>query len=293
MAGFGSRMLPASKSIPKEMLPIVDRPAIEYVVKEAARAGIKDIVLVTHSSKAAIEDYFDTHFELEQKLVEEGKKQLLAELRDILPSGVSIISVRQQQTQGLGHAIACAAPVVGDEPFAVLLPDVIVDCHGQAEDLGIMVAKFMASAAAQIMVKAVPADLVDRYGIVQLEHKIPALGESAPMVGIVEKPSVEKAPSRLSVVGRYVLPGSIMGILARTRPGADGEIQLTDAIASLMQQHAVEAYSMRGRAFDCGSKTGYLQALFHFAARHPDLGAIAKSMMAAEIRDNAIDDVSG
>jgi len=286
VAGFGSRMLPASKSIPKEMLPIVDRPAIEYVVKEAVRAGIKEIVLVTHSAKTAIEDYFDTQFELEQQLEEKGKTQLLAEVRDILPDGVSVISVRQNQALGLGHAVACAAPVVGSEPFAVLLPDVLVDCGGQAEDLGTMVANFHASGAAQIMVEAVPAHLVDRYGIVALEGSAPGRGECAPMVGIVEKPAVDRAPSRLSVVGRYVLPANIMGILARTPPGAGGEIQLTDAIATLMQQQTVDAYSMRGRTFDCGNKAGYLQAVFHFATRHPELADVAKAMMTAEISEN-------
>ena len=165
VAGFGSRMLPASKSIPKEMLPIVDRPVIEYVVKEAVRAGITEIVLVSHSAKTAIEDYFDTQFELEKQLADKGKDKLLAEVRDILPEGVSVISVRQHRALGLGHAVACAAPVVGDEPFAVLLPDVLVDCEGLDEDLGTMVAKYQTSGAAQIMVEEVPSERVDQYGI--------------------------------------------------------------------------------------------------------------------------------
>lgn len=283
VAGFGSRMLPASKSIPKEMLPIVDRPAIEYVVKEAVRAGIKEIILVTHSAKTAIEDYFDTQFELEEQLEAKGKNTLLAQVRDILPHDVSLISVRQHRALGLGHAVACAAPVVGDAPFAVLLPDVLVDCDGLDEDLGIMVERYQASGAAQIMVEEVPAERVDQYGIVALKGGIPVPGESTPMTAVVEKPAVGEAPSQLSVVGRYVLPGEIMGILAETPRGAGNEIQLTDAIASLMERAPVEAYAMRGRTFDCGNKAGYLQAIFHFAARHPELGEQVREMMAAEL----------
>ncbi|KGD61213.1 UTP-glucose-1-phosphate uridylyltransferase [Alcanivorax jadensis T9] len=276
-------MLPASKSIPKEMLPIVDRPAIEYVVKEAVRAGIKEIILVTHSAKTAIEDYFDTQFELEEQLEAKGKNTLLAQVRDILPHDVSLISVRQHRALGLGHAVACAAPVVGDAPFAVLLPDVLVDCDGLDEDLGIMVERYQASGAAQIMVEEVPAERVDQYGIVALKGGVPVPGESTPMTAVVEKPAVGEAPSQLSVVGRYVLPGEIMGILAETPRGAGNEIQLTDAIASLMERAPVEAYAMRGRTFDCGNKAGYLQAIFHFAARHPELGEQVREMMAAEL----------
>lgn len=279
VAGFGSRMLPASKSIPKEMLPIVDRPAIEYVVKEAVRAGIKEIILVTHSSKSAIENYFDSQFELEHQLEAKGKDKLLAEVRAILPSDVNVIAVRQHQALGLGHAVACAAPVVGREPFAVLLPDVLVDCDGGSEDLRAMVDRFDESAAAQIMVEEIPRERVDQYGIVALEGEAPACGESAPVTGIVEKPPISEAPSRLSVVGRYVLPAEIMTILKETPPGAGGEIQLTDAIDTLLQRATVEAYTMQGKTFDCGSKAGYLQAIFHYAAKHPELGEQARAMM--------------
>lgn len=283
VAGFGSRMLPASKSIPKEMMPIVDRPVIEYVVKEAVRAGIKDIILVSHSAKTAIEDYFDAQFELEHQLEAKGKHALLAEVRDILPDDVNVISVRQHQALGLGHAVACAAPIVGDEPFAVLLPDVLVDCDGEQEDLGVMVEKYLVSGTAQVMVEKVLAERVDQYGIVAFKGEAPAPGGSAPMTAIVEKPAVEDAPSCLSVVGRYVLPAEIMGILAETPPGAGNEIQLTDAIATLMERVSVEAYAMRGRTFDCGNKAGYLQAILHYASRHAELGAQARDMMAAEL----------
>ena len=287
VAGFGSRMLPASKSIPKEMLPIVDRPAIEYVVKEAVRAGIKEIILVSHSAKAAIEDYFDSQFELEQQLEAKGKHALLAEVRDILPEDVSVISVRQHQALGLGHAVACAAPVVGEAPFAVLLPDVLVDCNGQPEDLGAMVEKYHTSGVAQIMVEAVPAERVDQYGIVALQGEAPDPGESALMTRMVEKPPVQDAPSHLAVVGRYVLPGEIMEILAQTGPGAGNEIQLTDAIVTLMAQAPVAAYAMRGKTFDCGNKVGYLQAILHYASRHPQLGEKARELMAAELAESA------
>lgn len=281
VAGFGSRMLPASKAIPKELLPVVDRPALEYVVKEAVRAGIKEIILVTHSAKSAIEDYFDTQYELEQQLEAKGKDKLLAEVRDILPADVSVIAVRQHKALGLGHAVACARPVVGNEPFAVLLPDVLVDCEGGEEDLAAMVRLFDENGAAQIMVEEVPAERVDQYGIVALEGSAPAKGQSAPMTGVVEKPPVNEAPSRLSVVGRYILPAEIMAILAETPPGAGNEIQLTDAIATLMSRQTVEAYSMQGKTFDCGSKAGYLQAVFHYAAKHPELGQAARAMMKA------------
>lgn len=283
VAGFGSRMLPASKAIPKEMLPVVDRPAIEYVVQEAVRAGIKEIILVSHSAKTAIEDYFDTQFELQHQLETKGKDKLLAEVRDILPDDVSVISVRQHRALGLGHAVACAAPVVGDSPFAVLLPDVLVDCDGQNEDLKSMVDRFDASGFPQIMVEEVPENRVDQYGIVALEGAAPARGESAVMRGVVEKPAIGEAPSCLSVVGRYVLPGEIMKILQNTPPGAGNEIQLTDAIATLMENQVVEAYTMRGQTFDCGNKAGYLQAIFHYAAKHPELGEVARSMMAEAV----------
>jgi len=279
VAGFGSRMLPASKSIPKEMLPVVDRPVVEYVVKEAVRAGISEIILVSHCSKTAIEDYFDTHYELEHQLEMKGKDSLLADMRSILPAGVSVISVRQHQALGLGHAVACAAAVVGNEPFAVLLPDVLVDCEGVGEDLAAMVRRYETTGAAQIMVEPVPAERVDQYGIVALEGEAPVPGASTRMVAIVEKPDIHEAPSQLSVVGRYVLPGEVMSMLAVTPPGAGGEVQLTDAIASLLRHAPVEAYAMQGRTFDCGNKLGYLEAVFHYAARHSEMGEKVRAMM--------------
>lgn len=278
VAGLGTRFLPASKSIPKEMVTVVDRPAIEYVVKEAVAAGIEQIVLVTHSSKAAIENYFDRHFELETTLALKKKYDLLAEITEIVPSHVSIVSVRQPQPLGLGHAVLCARDVIGDEDFAVLLPDVLVRQKYAENDLSQMIARFDQTGAAQIMVEAVPDDQVDQYGIVDLDVTL-AEGQSAAIAGIVEKPPVGTAPSNLSVVGRYVLPARIMQLLAETPKGAGNEIQLTDAIATLRLQQVVEAYRMQGQTFDCGSKIGYLKAVLHYAVAHPTLGEDFKKLI--------------
>lgn len=278
VAGLGTRFLPASKSIPKEMVTVVDRPAIEYVVKEAVAAGIEQIILVTHSSKASIENYFDRNFELETTLENKKKIDLLKEITEILPSNVSVISVRQPQPLGLGHAVLCAKSVVGDEDFAVLLPDVLVKENSAENDLARMIQRFNSSKASQIMVEAVPDHLVDQYGIVDVEAS-PEEGESVVMQGIVEKPAVGSAPSNLSVVGRYVLPAKIMQLLEQTPKGAGNEIQLTDAIAALQKIENVEAYRMKGQTFDCGSKIGYLKAVLHYGVEHPKLGDEFKQLI--------------
>jgi len=278
VAGLGTRFLPASKSIPKEMVTVVDRPAIEYVVKEAVAAGIEEIILVTHSSKASIENYFDRNFELETTLENKKKFDLLKEITEILPKHVSVISVRQPQPLGLGHAVLCAKSVVGDEDFVVLLPDVLVKENHAENDLARMIQRFDASKAAQIMVEAVPDHLVDQYGIVDVAHS-PKEGESVVMQGIVEKPAVDKTPSNLSVVGRYVLPAKIMQLLEQTPKGAGNEIQLTDAIAALQKLENVEAYRMMGQTFDCGSKIGYLKAVLHYGVEHPKLSDEFKQLI--------------
>ena len=278
VAGLGTRFLPASKSIPKEMVTVVDRPAIEYVVKEAVAAGIEQIILVTHSSKASIENYFDRNFELETSLEQKKKYDLLAEITQIVPSHVSIVSVRQPQPLGLGHAVLCAKDIVGQENFVVLLPDVLVKASKDENDLSKMIARFNQTHAAQIMVEAVPENMVDQYGIVDV-LTAPVEGESALMRGIVEKPTIGTAPSNLSVVGRYVLPAKIMQLLAETPKGAGNEIQLTDAIASLQLLEQVEAYRMQGQTFDCGSKLGYLKAVLHYGVAHPQLGAEFKALI--------------
>ena len=278
VAGLGTRFLPASKSIPKEMVTVVDRPAIEYVVKEAVAAGIEQIILVTHASKASIENYFDRNFELETRLEQKQKWDLLQEITEILPPHVSVISVRQPQPLGLGHAVLCAKAIIGDDDFAVLLPDVLVKDHEAINDLSLMIQRFDVSKAAQIMVEAVPDHLVDQYGIVDVKHS-PNEGESIVMQGIVEKPALGTAPSNLSVVGRYILPAKIMQLLETTPKGAGGEIQLTDAIAALQQLENVEAYRMQGQTFDCGNKLGYLKAVLHYGVDHPKLGEAFKDLI--------------
>lgn len=278
VAGLGTRFLPASKSIPKEMVTVVDRPAIEYVVREAVEAGIEQIILVTHSSKASIENYFDRNFELETILENKKKFDLLAEITQIVPSYVSVVSVRQPQPLGLGHAVLCAKSVVGQDDFAVLLPDVLVKDDSGQNDLSRMISRYDESQSAQIMVEVVPDHLVDQYGIVDVVQS-PDEGKSIAMQGIVEKPAVGSAPSNLSVVGRYVLPAKIMQLLEKTPKGAGNEIQLTDAIAMLQQTDVVEAYRMQGQTFDCGSKLGYLKAVLHYGIQHPKLGNDFKQLI--------------
>lgn len=283
VAGLGTRFLPASKSIPKEMVTVVDRPAIEYVVREAVEAGIEQIILVTHSSKSSIENYFDRNFELETTLAQKNKTDLLKEITEILPAHVSVVSVRQPQPLGLGHAVLCAKSIIGDDDFAVLLPDVLVKAKSNQNDLACMIQRYEAVQAAQIMVEAVPDHMVDQYGIVDVASS-PAEGESIVMQGIVEKPVVGAAPSNLSVVGRYILPAKIMQLLEQTPKGAGNEIQLTDAIAMLQRTDSVEAYRMKGETFDCGSKLGYLKAVLHYGIAHPNLGHDFKQLI-AELSD--------
>ncbi|WP_151828321.1 UTP--glucose-1-phosphate uridylyltransferase GalU [Acinetobacter oleivorans] len=278
VAGLGTRFLPASKSIPKEMVTVVDRPAIEYVVREAVEAGIEQIILVTHSSKASIENYFDRNFELETTLEQKKKFDLLEEITQIIPSHVSVISIRQPQPLGLGHAVLCAKSIVGQDDFAVLLPDVLVQDNSGKNDLSRMISRYESSQAAQIMVEAVPDHLVDQYGIVDVKQS-PNEGESIAMQGIIEKPAIGSAPSNLSVVGRYILPAKIMQLLENTPKGAGNEIQLTDAIAMLQETDTVEAYRMQGQTFDCGSKLGYLKAVLHYGVAHPKLGLEFKQLI--------------
>ncbi len=275
VAGLGTRFLPASKAIPKEMLTLVDKPVIQLVVEEAVAAGITKIVLVTHSAKKAIEDHFDTNYELETQLEQRGKHELLAQARNILPPEVSLVSVRQGQALGLGHAILCAQAAVGNEPFAVLLPDVLVDNYGQeTSDLAQMNAQFTAQQQAQILVDAVPQERLDQYGLVKLSQgKELAAGHSQTIAGLVEKPPLDQAPSNLAIVGRYVLPASIFDYLKNTKPGAGNEIQLTDALDALLQKEGAQAYRMQGQTYDCGNKLGYLQASLVYGLRHPEVGA--------------------
>lgn len=275
VAGLGTRMLPATKALPKEMLPVMDKPLIQYVVKEAIAAGIKEIVLVTHASKNSVENHFDTSFELEAHLERRVKRQLLAEVQSICPADVAIISVRQAQAKGLGHAILCAKTIVGNAPFAVLLPDVIVDdasCNLTKDNLAQMVALYDETEVGQIMVEGVPHEQVNQYGIADIGGQELKPGQSLPLTQLVEKPDVDDAPSNLGVVGRYVLPAEIWTYLAKTPAGVADEIQLTDAIAMLMENQTVNAYYMQGKSHDCGNKLGYMQANVEHALRHKDIG---------------------
>ena len=275
VAGLGTRMLPATKAIPKEMLPIVDKPMIQYIVNECIAAGITEIVLVTHSSKNAIENHFDTSYELESTLEKRVKRSLLDEVRSICPQHVTIMHVRQGVAKGLGHAVLCAKPLVGNEPFAVILPDVLIDdveCDLETENIAEMLRLFDENGESQIMVEPVPMDQVSNYGVADVNgHKL-SVGAYAPMVQVVEKPPVDEAPSNMAVVGRYVLSAAIWDLLEQTPAGAGDEIQLTDAIAMLMAKETVNAFHMTGKSHDCGSKLGYMIANVEYAMRHPELG---------------------
>lgn len=276
VAGLGTRMLPATKAIPKEMLPVVDKPLIQYVVNECIAAGITEIVLVTHSSKNAIENHFDKSFELEATLEKRVKRQLLEEVQNICPRDVTVMHVRQGEAKGLGHAVLCAKPLVGDNPFAVVLPDVLIDdadSNLRKDNLAEMIRLFESDGANQVMVEAVPQERVGSYGVVDLGGDPLAVGHSAPMRAIVEKPEPSEAPSNLAVVGRYVFSPEIWDLLEFTPPGAGGEIQLTDTIGALMKLEPVNAYYMKGRSHDCGSKLGYMMANIEYGLRHPQLGS--------------------
>jgi len=276
VAGLGTRMLPATKAIPKEMLPIVDKPLIQYIVNECVAAGITEIVLVTHSSKNAIENHFDKSFELETTLENRVKRQILEEIQSICPKGVTIMHVRQGEAKGLGHAVLKARPIIGNEPFVVVLPDVILDdstADLKTENLAAMLKRFDESGASQIMVEPVPMELVSNYGVADCKGHALEPGESKVMTAVVEKPPVDEAPSNLAVVGRYVLSAQIWDLLEFTPPGAGDEIQLTDAIASLMKVETVEAFHMTGKSHDCGSKLGYMNAFVEYGLRDANLGA--------------------
>ena len=275
VAGLGTRMLPATKAIPKEMLPLVDKPLIQYIVNECVAAGVKEIVLVTHASKNAIENHFDTSYELESTLEKRVKRQLLEEVQSICPKDVTIMHVRQGEAKGLGHAVLCAKPCIGNHPFAVVLPDVILDeytANQKTENLAAMIARYKATLASQIMVAPVPESDVNKYGIADCNGVDIAPGEAAKIKAMIEKPSVDEAPSNLAVVGRYVLSEKIWELLAKTPAGAGDEIQLTDAIDMLIESDTVEAFNMTGKSHDCGDKLGYMTAFVEYGLRNEKLG---------------------
>lgn len=284
VAGLGTRMLPATKAIPKEMLTLVDKPLIQYIVNECIAAGMKEIILVTHSSKNAIENHFDTSFELETMLEKRVKRQLLDEVRSICPKDVTIMHVRQGNAKGLGHAVLCGRPLVGNEPFAVVLPDVLLadfSADQKTENLAAMIKRFKETQISQIMVAPVPKETVSSYGIVDCSGVELNAGESAKIKSIVEKPAVDEAPSNLSVVGRYVFSADIWDLLERTPVGVGDEIQLTDAIDLLIEKETVEAFHMTGESFDCGDKIGYMQAFVEYGVHHPVLAKKFKDYLKA------------
>jgi UTP--glucose-1-phosphate uridylyltransferase len=272
VAGRGTRFLPATKASPKEMLPIVDKPLIQYAVEEALAAGARRLVFITGSSKRAIEDHFDTDGELESLLLKQGKSDLLNTLRSVLPSYASCIYIRQPAPLGLGHAVLCAKPAVGDAPFFVHLADDLIDAEEPC--LKQMADRF--DNGSIVAVQTVPHNQTDKYGIVKTGSKNADLLR---VEQIVEKPKPEKAPSNLAVVGRYLLTPRVFTHLERIGEGAGGEIQLTDGIARLMNDEVVYAYKFAGKRFDCGSKLGYLQANVEYALAHPELATSFKSYL--------------
>jgi UTP--glucose-1-phosphate uridylyltransferase len=267
VAGLGTRFLPATKANPKEMLPVVDKPLIQYAVEEAVAAGIEEMIFVTSSAKRAIEDHFDKNYELESELEKKGKHELLNLVRSVVPKGVSCVYIRQPEALGLGHAVLCAKRVVGDEPFAVLLADDMID-GANGGVIAQMVEQFAQQQCSVLGVEEVPKAETDKYGIVSISEEN---GRLATIVNIIEKPKPVQAPSNLAVVGRYLLTPRIFELLEKTQSGAGGEIQLTDAIADLLEEERVLAYRFDGKRYDCGSKLGYLQATVEYALKHPEL----------------------
>ncbi len=285
VAGFGTRVLPATKTIPKEMLPIIDRPALQYVVDEAREAGIEHFVFVTGRNKGAIEDYFDRAYELEYSLRERGKTEIFEQIDRDTPKAGTMSFVRQQSALGLGHAIWCARDVIGNEPFAILLPDVLV--KAETSCLAQMVEAYEKTGGNVIAVDAVPEARVSAYGVIAPKSQTPnAHSRLIEMSGMVEKPPIDKAPSNLKITGRYILQPEIMTLLSDQEAGAGGEIQLTDAMARLMETQTFHAYQYDGKDYDCGSKYGYFEAVMAYARDHPEIGDQARALINKTAAEN-------
>jgi UTP--glucose-1-phosphate uridylyltransferase len=274
VAGLGTRFLPATKASPKEMLTVVDKPLIQYAAEEAEAAGIDQLVFVTGRSKRSIEDHFDKAYELEAELKSAGKDKLLRIVQNVLPPEVSCIYTRQAQALGLGHAVLCARPVVGNEPFAVILADDLI--HAEPGVVGQMIEQYERYGCSILAVEEVPRQETNKYGIVATR---PGPNGELRVTSIVEKPAPQDAPSNLAVVGRYLLTPRIFDKLEGVGRGAGGEIQLTDGIAALLEDESVVAYPFQGKRYDCGSKLGYLEATVELALNHPDLGADFKTYL--------------
>ena len=263
VAGLGTRMLPATKAIPKELLPVYDRPIIEHVVKEAIAGGVNEIILVTRSGKEAIENHFDAHYELEHRLEKKGKETILGTVKNIIPEHVKVTSIRQADALGLGHAVLCAKHLLNNEPFAVLLPDVLVldhESHDRNYSFAQLVEAWNKTEIGQVMVERVDFDIIENYGVADLDGANSKPFDSVGLKGLVEKPSQEDAPSNLAVLGRYILPSKVLDLLENTKPGVGGEIQLTDALDELLKLDGLNALETDAGIHDCGNKQGFLSA---------------------------------
>lgn len=282
VAGLGTRFLPATKANPKEMLTVVDKPLIQYAAEEAIAAGVEELIFVTSSSKRAIEDHFDKNYEMETELERKGKTALLEQVRNVVPKGVSCVYVRQPEALGLGHAVLCARPVVGDEPFAVILADDLID-GGESPCMEQMASAFSYNRCSVLGVERVPYEETEKYGIVESDEITEGLSRVS---SIVEKPTPDKAPTNLAVVGRYILTPRIFELLESIPKGAGGEIQLTDAIAALLAEEQVFAYEFKGQRYDCGSKLGYLKATVEYALQHTELNEGFRSYLRERLGEN-------
>ena len=282
VAGLGTRMLPATKAIPKELLPVFDRPIIEHVVKEAIAGGITEIIFVTRSGKEAIENHFDAHYELEHRLDKKGNEAILGTVKNIIPEKVKITSIRQADPLGLGHAVLCARHLIGDEPFAVLLPDVLVlDCESRGKNYSFakLVEAWNNTGVGQIMVERVDSDKIENYGVVDLYGNESNPFNSVPLKGLVEKPSCKEAPSNLAILGRYILPAKVLELLESTLAGVGGEIQLTDALDELLKIDGLNALETEADVYDCGNKQGLLCANVAMGMRDPQARADLKKLL--------------
>jgi UTP--glucose-1-phosphate uridylyltransferase len=273
VAGLGTRMLPATKAIPKELLPVYDRPIIEHVVKEAIAGGVTEIILVTRSGKEAIENHFDAHYELEHRLEKKGKETILGTVKNIIPQHVKVTSIRQADALGLGHAVLCAKHLLNNEPFAVLLPDVLVLDREERErnySFAQLVEAWNKTEVGQVMVERVDSEAIENYGVADLGGAVSEPFDSVALKGLVEKPSPEEAPSNLAVLGRYILPSKVLDPLENTKPGVGGEIQLTDALDELLKTDGLNSFETDASIHDCGNKQGFLSANLAVGMRDPE-----------------------
>jgi len=281
VAGLGTRMLPATKAIPKELLPVYDRPIIEHVVKEAIAGGVSEIIFVTRSGKEAIENHFDAHYELEHRLERKGKEMILGSVKNIIPDNVKVTSVRQADALGLGHAVLCAKHLLNNEPFAVLLPDVLVldqESRDKNYSFAQLVRAWDETGTGQIMVECVGSEMIENYGVADLDGAENGPFDSVPLKGLVEKPSPKDAPSNLVVLGRYVLPSRVLELLESTTAGVGGEIQLTDALDELLKLEGLNALETDAEVYDCGNKQGFLSANLAVGMRDPKTKKLIKKL---------------